>query len=257
MWNARCTSIHFAKNQLSLRLIGLSPLLSSHPRLLPQTSVRSFTRCYTCCNLLNRSSRSFGSHTANRSPHDDLHSLRVHFRAYARLLYVLADPLCKRYTGTRSQKSTHRWHVLVLVQVFSLPCSRVLFTFPLQYLCTIVVQRIAVQRRWPSYRNTANAVPNMVTYTGIIQDFHLLWCMIPHAFARRMSRCTIRVLSPILTESRLMHVLFTTQMFHFVKWKRRQRSHMQHMKNVTCGFPQWEQWFLTDTYCLRHTFRQN
>jgi len=61
----RCTSIHFAKNQLFLRLIGLSPLASSHPRLLLQTSVRSSKRLYASFNLLKARSRSFGSNEPN------------------------------------------------------------------------------------------------------------------------------------------------------------------------------------------------
>ena len=37
----RSTSIDFAENQLSLSLVGLSPLATSHPRILPHTWVRS------------------------------------------------------------------------------------------------------------------------------------------------------------------------------------------------------------------------
>lgn len=61
----RCTSIHFAKNQLCLSLIGLSPLASSHPRLLLQTSVRSSKRHYAFFNLLKARSLSFGSNEPN------------------------------------------------------------------------------------------------------------------------------------------------------------------------------------------------
>lgn len=61
----RCTSIHFAKNQLYLSLIGLSPLASTHPRLLLQTSVRSSKRNYASFNLLKARSLSFGSNEPN------------------------------------------------------------------------------------------------------------------------------------------------------------------------------------------------
>jgi len=61
----RFTSINFAKNQLSLSLIGLSPLPTSHPRLLLQTSVRSSKRNYAFFNLLIGRSLSFGSNESN------------------------------------------------------------------------------------------------------------------------------------------------------------------------------------------------
>lgn len=81
-FNVRCTSIHFAKNQLYLRLIGLSPLALSHPRLLLQTSVRSFKRHYAFFNLLKARSLSFGSNEPNnRTFFDDLLLLRFHISA--------------------------------------------------------------------------------------------------------------------------------------------------------------------------------
>lgn len=65
--HVRCTSIHFAKNQLCLSLIGLSPLASTHPRLLLQTSVRSSKRHYAFFNLLKARSLSFGSNEPNHN----------------------------------------------------------------------------------------------------------------------------------------------------------------------------------------------
>eukprot|EP00982_Pelagococcus_subviridis_P002610 20029-Pelagococcus_subviridis.AAC.2 len=96
----RSTSIDFAKNQLSLSLIGLSPLISSHPRLLLQTSVRSFKSRYAFCNLLEMRSLSFGSNDADRSRRAHLLLLCVHLLAYAGIRHLVADPLCKRYTGS-------------------------------------------------------------------------------------------------------------------------------------------------------------
>ena len=58
--------MNFAKNQLFLSLIGLSPLVSSHPRLLLQTSVRSSKRLYAFFNLLKTRSLSFGSNACNK-----------------------------------------------------------------------------------------------------------------------------------------------------------------------------------------------
>jgi len=64
--NKRFTSINFAKNQLSLSLIGLSPLPTNHPRLLLQTSVRSSKRNYAFFNLFIGRSLSFGSNESNK-----------------------------------------------------------------------------------------------------------------------------------------------------------------------------------------------
>ena len=62
----RFTSINFAKNQLSLSLIGLSPLATNHPHLLPQMSVRPSKRCYAFFSLFIARSLSFGSHETNQ-----------------------------------------------------------------------------------------------------------------------------------------------------------------------------------------------
>jgi len=41
LYNEFVTKIIFAENQLSLTLIGLSPLNTNHPRLMQQSRVRS------------------------------------------------------------------------------------------------------------------------------------------------------------------------------------------------------------------------
>ena len=52
------TKICFGENQLSPRLIGLSPLPSSHPSGFQPTTVRSSTHCYVRFNLaIGRSPR--------------------------------------------------------------------------------------------------------------------------------------------------------------------------------------------------------
>jgi len=43
---ARYTSIYFAENQLSLSLISLSLLITSHPNLFLQIWVQSSKKCY-------------------------------------------------------------------------------------------------------------------------------------------------------------------------------------------------------------------
>lgn len=56
-----CPSRHFGENQLSPSSIGISPLPTTHPRLLQQTSVRPSTRSYPRFSLVMGSSPGFGS----------------------------------------------------------------------------------------------------------------------------------------------------------------------------------------------------
>jgi hypothetical protein len=56
-----CPSRHFGENQLSPGSIGISPLPTTHPRLLQQTSVRPSTRSYPRFSLVMGSSPGFGS----------------------------------------------------------------------------------------------------------------------------------------------------------------------------------------------------
>src|SRR5687768_12527619 len=60
------TSIFFGENQLSLRLIRLSLLPTSHPLGFQPKWVRSSTRCDPRFNLLMGSSRSFASTTSDQ-----------------------------------------------------------------------------------------------------------------------------------------------------------------------------------------------
>jgi hypothetical protein len=100
------TKICFGENQLSPRLIGLSPLPSSHPSGFQPTTVRASTTCYGRFTLLK-----------GRSPR-----LRVHRRqrvALFRLAFALAPALraltcCRRVTPrvimqkARRQKTRRR-----------------------------------------------------------------------------------------------------------------------------------------------------
>ena len=147
-FNRRFTSINFAKNQLFLSLIGLSPLVSSHPRLLLQTSVRSSKRLYAFFNLLKTRSLSFGSNKKNTRT---LHT-RFCFASTSsfkpRFFYLLADPLCKRYTDLPYREN--RLHGYFLFQVLFHSLVKVLFTFPSRYLFTIGFKSIFRPRRWAS-----------------------------------------------------------------------------------------------------------
>ena len=71
------TYIYFEENQISLSLISLLLLATSHQNTSQGIPVRSSTRCYPRFNLLMARSLSFGS-TANYStPYSDSLSLRL------------------------------------------------------------------------------------------------------------------------------------------------------------------------------------
>ena len=63
-----CTSMHFGENQLSPGSLGISPLPTAHPSLLPQTSVRASTPHYGSFTLAMGSSPGFGSPPTNMRP---------------------------------------------------------------------------------------------------------------------------------------------------------------------------------------------
>lgn len=102
----------------------------------------------------------------------------------------------------------------ILVQIFSLPTKRVLFTFPSQYLSTIDLILIFRLRRWFSFFQTMNVLL-CKKKKYIIQDFYLLWSMDSTMFYTFFFYSLFRVLSPILTESRLISFPAATEMFHF------------------------------------------
>lgn len=144
----RFTSINFAENQLSLSLIGLSPLASTHLRLLQQTSVRPSKSFYPFFSLFKARSLSFGSNKKNTRT---LHT-RFCFASTSsfkpRFFYLLADPLCKRYTDLPYREN--RLHGYFLFQVLFHSLVKVLFTFPSRYLFTIGFKSIFRPRRWTS-----------------------------------------------------------------------------------------------------------
>ena len=69
------TSIYFGENELSLRLIRLSLLPTSHPLGFQPKWVRSSTRYNPRFNLLMGRSRSFASTTSDKTPYSDSVSL--------------------------------------------------------------------------------------------------------------------------------------------------------------------------------------
>ena len=61
--------MHFGENQLSLSLIGLSPLSTGHPRAFQRPPVRSSMGSYPHFNLPMDRSLSFGSAATDYGPH--------------------------------------------------------------------------------------------------------------------------------------------------------------------------------------------
>ena len=61
--------MHFGENQLSLSLIGLSPLSTGHPKAFQRLPVRSSSGSYPTFNLPMDRSLSFGSAATDYGPH--------------------------------------------------------------------------------------------------------------------------------------------------------------------------------------------
>ena len=152
----RFTSINFAENQLSLSLIGLSPLASNHPRLLQQTSVRPSKSFYPFFSLFKARSLSFGSNKKNTRTLHTRFCLASTLPFKHSSSYLLADPLCKRYTDLPYREVRLNGHFLFQVLFHSL--VKVLFTFPSRYLFTIGFKSIFRPRRWTSYIQTNTVV---------------------------------------------------------------------------------------------------
>src|SRR5947207_12974961 len=116
--------MHFGENQLSLSLIGLSPLSTAHPPIFQHESVRSSTRSYPRFNLAMDRSLSFGSAPRDCSPYSDSVSLRLQDNpltsprsATRRLIlqqarrhlphWLPSTGLLRRFVGTRFQVLFH------------------------------------------------------------------------------------------------------------------------------------------------------
>jgi len=69
--------MHFGENQLSLSLIGLSPLSTGHPKAFQRLPVRSSSGFYPAFNLPMDRSLSFGSAATDLTPCSDSLSLRL------------------------------------------------------------------------------------------------------------------------------------------------------------------------------------
>ena len=94
-FNKRQPSSYFRKNQLSPSSIGISPLFTSHPRVLHGSWVRASFACYSKFTLLINSSPGFGS-----SP--------CHYVRPFRLAFTLTPP----QSGLVNDIELTRWIVL-------------------------------------------------------------------------------------------------------------------------------------------------
>ena len=185
----RFTSINFAKNQLSLSLIGLSPLPTDHPRLLLQTSVRSSKRNYAFFNLSIGRSLSFGSNESNT-----LHSI------HTRVCFASTCPLKQAefiYSLTHYAKGTPKNHINSLTDClfqdsgsFSLPFLGFFSLFP-HGTCSLSVLTIYLDKEGgPPYIQTLECFTSNKRERTKILDFHHLWSRIPPC-----SECTFLFLS--------------------------------------------------------------
>ena len=214
----RFTSINFAENQLSLSLIGLSPLASTHLRLLQQTSVRPSKYFYPFFSLVKARSLSFGSNKKNLRTFHTRFCFASTFPFKPCFFYLLADPLCKRYTD--ASKRSHRLNDSFLFQVLFHSLVKVLFTFPSRYLFTIGFKSIFRPRRWTSCIQTNIVV--LLFWTHLSYNAYRTFTFFGRFFhtflhSRIKGFGLFHVLSPILTESRLISFPWVTKMFQFTQ----------------------------------------
>ena len=132
--------MHFGENQLSLSLIGLSPLPTAHPLSFQPKWVRSSTPSYRRFNLAMGRSLSFGSWSCDS---DALLGLAFATASPRRVNLAtqrkLAGSFFKRHAVTAASKLTTTLPRLVgtRFQVLFHSPPGVLFTFPSRYLSAI------------------------------------------------------------------------------------------------------------------------
>ena len=226
----RFTSINFAKNQLFLSLIGLSPLTSSHPRLLLQTSVRSSKRHYAFFNLFKIRSLSFGSNEANLTPL----STCFGYASTSLLTHTCFIQSLTHYAkGTLSlcfNKLKHKLQLLVsiLFQIFSLPTVQGSFHLSLTVLVHYrSIYHIQAQKVVLLSSNSLTCSTFLFYTFSSYRTFTFFGHASQTCFAQIYRNCLLRFLSPILTESRLISFPKGTKMFQFP------------LCESLCGFPRW------------------
>ena len=172
--------MHFAENQLSPSLIGLSPLTTSHPRLLQQTWVRSSSTCYRTFNLLMARSLGFGSYPRNSTPYSDSVSLRL---PYTVKLATNSKSLTHYTKGTPSPHEgaptacTH-----TVSGSISLPSPGFFSPFPHGTgSLSVDDEYLALEDGPPIFRQnfSCSALLNMLLITFRVRDYHPLRLTFP------------------------------------------------------------------------------
>ena len=112
------------------------------------------------------------------------------------------------------------WMIIFCFRFYFTPLSKVLFTFPSRYLFTIGFKSIFRPRRWTSCIQTNTFVLLFWTHLrSHVYGTFTLFGRFFHIFRRWLSKVfgLFHVLSPILTESRLISFPWVTKMFQFTQ----------------------------------------
>jgi hypothetical protein len=143
--------MHFEENQLSPSLIGLSPLVTAHPRTFQRSTVRSSNSCYRVFNLAITRSLGFGSNACNYTPYSDSLSLRLRNCCPLTLLHTITRRLIlQKAHGQAWQAIALPYLVGIRFQVLFHSPPGVLFTFPSRYWFAIGHCLVFSLTKWSS-----------------------------------------------------------------------------------------------------------
>ena len=131
-FNKRQPSSYFRKNQLSPSSIGISPLFTSHPRVLHGSWVRASFACYSKFTLLINSSPGFGS-----SPCHYVRPFRLAFTLTPQQSCLVNDIELTRWIVLQKARSHRLHHATRDIRSYT-NCS---FQTSLQHLITFCVCR--------------------------------------------------------------------------------------------------------------------
>ena len=150
-FNERQPSSYFRKNQLSPSSIGISPLFTSHPRVLHGSWVRASFACYSKFTLLINSSPGFGS-----SPCHYVRPFRLAFTVTPQQSCLVNDIELTRWIvlqKARSHPDLRQGSYSSLAYGFRyyfISLIGMLFTFPSRYLFAIDHQKyLVLELQWP------------------------------------------------------------------------------------------------------------
>ena len=175
--------MHFAENQLSPSLLGLSPLITGHPPSFQPRWVRASTGSYPRFPLPMTRSLGFGS-TAS----DYVALFRLAFAPASPHGLTLPDTITRwliLQKARRRRTSLLRLFVDQWFQVLFHSPPGVLFTFPSRYSCTIGHMMILSFTRWSSQIHTGFHGPGDTRvsvrrcYSLRVRDYYPLWFIFP------------------------------------------------------------------------------